>query len=166
MNDDNSWKFRAACNTTSPETDHWYTPTRIPGEKREAKGAKKARLQLALAACDTCPVRRECGDAGRDEEHGIWGGVDKAAAKPKPKRETRRTSDANQAAIQRARDAQSVAHQAAFDEFVETITVLHLQGATLADVLDHTGYERQAFYNRLNRRNRLDLYSMLTGAAT
>ena len=145
MNDDNPWPFRAACTTTSPETDHWYAPTKIPGGKIEGGKAKRARLKLALAACETCPVRRECGDAGRDEEHGIWGGIDKGAQKREPTRPTRRTPEQNSAVQQKA----------------------NLQGATLAEILEHTGYDdRQVFYNRLHRRGRLDLYSMLTGAAT
>lgn len=28
----------------------------------------------ALQVCRACPVRAECAEAGRDEEHGIWGG--------------------------------------------------------------------------------------------
>lgn len=166
MTDDNPWPFRAACTTTSPETDHWYAPTKLPGGKIEGGKAKKKRLAIALAACDTCPVRRECADAGRDEEHGIWGGIDKSSQKREPTRPTRRTPEQNRAVQEKASAAKTARANAAFDEFVETITTLHRAGATLREVLEYTGYDdRQVFYNRLHRRGRLDLYSMLTGAA-
>jgi len=32
------------------------------------------RIREAIATCQTCPVKIECAEAGRDESYGIWGG--------------------------------------------------------------------------------------------
>lgn len=167
MNDDNPWPFRAACTTTSPDTDHWYAPTKLPGGKIEGGKAKRARLAIALAACDTCPVRRECADAGKDEEHGIWGGIDKGApapSEPKP-RKPRKPHTHTPEARARIAAAARITAEHKFNDFVERITTLHRSGLTYPELLTELAMSNTILRQRLARRDRLDLYSMLTGAA-
>lgn len=59
---DQTWRTRAACNGHPPWL--WF-PTQWDRET----------VAAAKNVCDTCPVRQECLDAGRDEPHGIWGGL-------------------------------------------------------------------------------------------
>lgn len=51
---------------------------------------KGAEVTSAKAICVTCPVRKECLSAGRDEEFGIWGGLTaeerRRLPRPRPER--------------------------------------------------------------------------------
>lgn len=60
------WITTAACRGNS---DLFFAPA---GERA---GRRAIREAAALTICATCPVRAECGDAGADEEFGIWGGT-------------------------------------------------------------------------------------------
>ena len=55
-----SWQDDAACRGMG--TDVFFP---LPGGRAEA----------AQRVCSRCPVRSWCADYGRDEQHGIWGGV-------------------------------------------------------------------------------------------
>lgn len=63
------WIARAAC---SGQTELFFAPA---GERAGKRAVREAQ---ALTICAVCPVRVECGIAGADEEHGIWGGTVKA----------------------------------------------------------------------------------------
>lgn len=56
-----TWHDRAACAGKNPEV--WFDLT--SGQPTHE----------AAATCARCPVRPECGEAGRDEEYGVWGGM-------------------------------------------------------------------------------------------
>lgn len=57
------WKGLAACR-------------RCVGDERRAFFADKpAEQELAKNLCAECPVRLQCLEAGMDEDHGIWGGL-------------------------------------------------------------------------------------------
>lgn len=59
------WQEQAACRDC-PDPDIFFP------NRREAKG-----LQVLVQAiyCDGCPVRQECLEYGRSEEHGLWAGL-------------------------------------------------------------------------------------------
>ena len=42
----------------------------------QGNGQKRAKLEHQFIArfCDHCPIKKFCGEYGRDEEFGIWGG--------------------------------------------------------------------------------------------
>jgi WhiB family redox-sensing transcriptional regulator len=46
-----------------------FGPDRAPGE------AAAEWEERAKAVCATCPVRAACGEAGRAERYGVWGGM-------------------------------------------------------------------------------------------
>ena len=54
------WQELALCAQVDPEL--WF-----PEKGASAKPAKRI--------CARCPVQFPCAQAGRDEEHGIWGGT-------------------------------------------------------------------------------------------
>jgi WhiB family redox-sensing transcriptional regulator len=58
------WTADAACIGMDPEA--WFP-------ERGNHGSAARRV------CDNCPVRCQCADFGRDEKHGIWGGITAAA---------------------------------------------------------------------------------------
>ncbi|MEU0940375.1 WhiB family transcriptional regulator [Embleya sp. NPDC005971] len=73
------WQFHAACR--KKDTDMWYGGPDRPDQER--KGAPP-RVNNAYAAhaksiCAVCPVKAMClAEAmARNEEHGIWGGLDR-----------------------------------------------------------------------------------------
>lgn len=53
------WHARAACRGMNPSV---FFP-----ERNESS-------EPARAICDACPVHDECGEAGRSESDGVWGG--------------------------------------------------------------------------------------------
>lgn len=57
------WLDQAAC--AGYPTDWWF-PSRGETNSRETL--------VALAICESCPVRDACLEYGIDEHHGIWGG--------------------------------------------------------------------------------------------
>lgn len=70
------WAKDAACRLSDPEPFH-------PG-----KETRRADVRAARRVCNRCPVKADClADAlGRNEEWGIWGGLDerqrRALSKP------------------------------------------------------------------------------------
>ncbi len=163
---DTNWKLRAACSTTSPETDYWFPPVVLPGVRKETPTEKRERVALAVAACEQCPVRLRCADASTGEVHGIWAGIDKGTGKAVPKRKTRKSREANKTQAKLMTEASAIANDRRFNEFVETITTLHRSGLPYERILGRLGMSNRTMRQRLTRRDRLDLYSMLTGAAT
>lgn len=63
------WQDRAAC--------RGQTELMFPRANKYGGYGSAALLQIAQAKalCAACPVRDECAEAGRDEWHGIWGGL-------------------------------------------------------------------------------------------
>lgn len=59
---DVSWYQRAACRGMT----HLF----FPDYPKDRSNYTKAR-----AICDDCPVSDECREAGKDEQHGMWGGT-------------------------------------------------------------------------------------------
>lgn len=56
------WQLRAACRGHDP--DMWFDDD-------------EASVEAAKAICNTqCPVRNECAVAGKDEDYGIFGGIE------------------------------------------------------------------------------------------
>jgi WhiB family redox-sensing transcriptional regulator len=60
-----SWHARAACRGVGPSD--FYPEHGSPGLREAAERAR--------ALCARCPVVAECGEAGRREDHGRWGGL-------------------------------------------------------------------------------------------
>lgn len=57
------WHKRARCRFLEPaQADRLFFPTAGQPSNR------------ALAYCQNCPVVRECRQAGKGEEYGVWGG--------------------------------------------------------------------------------------------
>ena len=58
------WWAAAACHP-----DRYSDPDDVffPGKSRK-------KLERALRVCALCPVIRQCAEAGKDEEVGVWGG--------------------------------------------------------------------------------------------
>lgn len=61
---DHSWMDRAACQGHNTEM---FFPNR-----RTTAHVVRAVIR---AFCDRCPVKTECGDYGKNERFGIWGGT-------------------------------------------------------------------------------------------
>ena len=69
---DPDWASRAACRDTMGELDAEIFAV---GHKR--RGGKPPAVVRDFIAdyCGQCPVKAECFHAGRDERHGVWGGI-------------------------------------------------------------------------------------------
>ena len=74
-----AWQDRAACLGEG----HWFF-----APEYETPQAREIRVANAKTVCAGCPVIVECGEAGADEQHGIWGGLteDERGADPNRKR--------------------------------------------------------------------------------
>lgn len=155
---DTDWKLKAACDVRR-DGELWYAP-----EGEEAP-ARKARVRNAKRICGGCPVARECATASANERFGIWAGINVArpgadpakivTRKPQTAQTRKNITEANQAAADRK-----------FEAFVERVTILHQSGLTYDELLVELAISNVNLRRRLRRRNRMDLYSMLTGAAT
>lgn len=159
-----NWKLDAACNVTI-HGDIWYRPD------GEVNGpARRARVAKAVAICQDCPVLATCAIASDRERAGIWAGIDLDAPTPKPAtppkpRKKRAGKPADSENGRRASASATAAQQRRFDDMVEHMTRLHHGGHAFDDILAELGTSAHALRRRLRRRGRLDLYSMLTGAA-
>ena len=56
-----AWHAYAACRGKGADL---FFPTKAEHDK----------IRAAKALCASCPVRRDCADAGENELYGIWGG--------------------------------------------------------------------------------------------
>jgi WhiB family redox-sensing transcriptional regulator len=65
LHDRPAWHAEAKCKGMP---DVFFGPDRVPGVAAEWE-------EQAKAICATCPVRIECGKAGRAERYGVWGGM-------------------------------------------------------------------------------------------
>jgi hypothetical protein len=61
-----TWTARAACRDTA-HPDQWFA----------------SKSSAARAVCAGCSVRVECGEAGRRERFGIWGGLTPGQRRPR-----------------------------------------------------------------------------------
>lgn len=163
---DNLWKDQAACDVTI-HGDLWFRPAgEVAGPKR------RERIKEAENICATCPVIGECARASVNEREGIWAGRDLDEPDPVPEpvppkpRKKRAGKPADSENGRRASASATAAQQRRFDHTVETMTALHHNGVPFNDILTQLGTSAHALRRRLRRRDRLDLYSMLTGAAT
>lgn len=70
------WQRRAACR--GPQSEVFYPPAKF-----ERKIERRERERLAKAICASCGVQGTClNDAVvRDEQHGIWGGLNEGDRK-------------------------------------------------------------------------------------
>lgn len=68
-----TWKDHAACRDSGVD----FFPLMKNGGPRTAEESAEyeAKVSAALALCDICPVRAECGEFARNEHDGIWAGV-------------------------------------------------------------------------------------------
>lgn len=67
-----SWSERwdgALC--TQSDADLWYSD--YTADRRKA-----------VAICKQCPLVLECAEYGRNEQHGIWAGIDRNSGRPQP----------------------------------------------------------------------------------
>lgn len=62
------WMQHAACRGQDPNV-------MVPNPPNNAVRDKRAVYAAALQVCGSCPVVVECGDYGRDERFGVWGGT-------------------------------------------------------------------------------------------
>lgn len=157
MTDDN-WKLNAACDIRR-DGDLWYAPV------DETAPARNLRVSAAKRICGGCPVAQECAIESANERHGIWAGVNVARPDADPEKpDTSRKPHTEQA---RALIAEATRATAArkFNDFVERITVLHRSSLTYDEILTELSISNAVLRQRLSRHDRLDLYSMLTGAA-
>ena len=60
------WHAKAAC--LGMGTDIFYPKSAEVGRKSEQI------LAEAVALCEECPARKECGEAGMNDGWGVWGG--------------------------------------------------------------------------------------------
>jgi len=58
--DPDAWRADAEC--LNHPTKWWFPE---PGQRPER----------AIAICNECPVKAQCAEAGKDEPHGVWGGI-------------------------------------------------------------------------------------------
>lgn len=158
---DTEWKLKAACDVTI-HGDIWYRPSGV-----EKHSVRKARIAKATAVCRGCPVLEQCRNNSAGEGEGIWAGIDHDAPPPRePKpRKKRAGKPADSENGRRASASATAAQQRRFDHMVEHMTRLHHDGHAFDDILAELGTSAHALRRRLRRRDRMDLYSMLTGAA-
>ncbi|MDP5182162.1 WhiB family transcriptional regulator [Blastococcus sp. BMG 814] len=63
--------MKPACATSVLPAETWDADV-----LREGRKAKAARIATAKAVCDTCPIRRPCGQLADDRRDiGVWGGT-------------------------------------------------------------------------------------------
>lgn len=158
-----NWKLDAACNVTI-HGDLWYAPV------EETPAERKVRVRAANRICDGCPVARECAIASVNEHHGIWAGINvarpnAAPEKPTPARKPRKPRTHTAEARALIAEATRATATRKFNDFVERITTLHRSGLTYPELLTELAMSNAVVRQRLSRHDRLDLYSMLTGAA-
>jgi hypothetical protein len=60
--------FLPATPACTDDPDAWF------GDGADHRGSAR-RIADAIAACGPCPIRPECGEAGRYERWGVWGAV-------------------------------------------------------------------------------------------
>lgn len=65
------WMEDAACTSPTADPDWWYSN-------------KPHLRERAAMYCLSCPVREQCAEAGKNEQHGIWGGELKTGAPEYP----------------------------------------------------------------------------------
>lgn len=63
------WMNEALCKGL--HTDLFFPPSL----KEERTAPESQYYEIAKMVCEQCPVRKQCEQAGEDEEFGVWGGI-------------------------------------------------------------------------------------------